>query len=215
MPYYGDISGSFRGLLNGDCETCVVAIVAGSSIDCQRCPKRSVRRVQDLSEARWNELKYVEKRRFFDCLNDERDAFRLGYGSFTQDQLHSIKNYHRLYQGDAPSGWDILLKAFAYTEVLMELATDAKEVVFYPDQFASTPQQEQLETAIEDRLEYVSATTASSKRKTGIQTADCLAGGIREQLDGGEPWLDYLDMMPEAEDQRYWALSSFENLLNR
>lgn len=96
----------------------------------------------------------------------------------------------------------------------MELSTDEERVVFYPDQFASTKQQQQLETLIEEQLGTVVAHTASSKQKSGIQTADCLAGGIREQKSGGEPWLDHLSEPVSVPNQNYWALTQLEHRLS-
>jgi hypothetical protein len=183
-------------------------------MDCFRCPKRAVRRVANLDEAKWNDLKSTEKRRFFDCFADNSPPLVFGYAAFRREQLQSIAQYHLLYDDvQFPPAWDIALKAFAYTEILMELSDQDEPLVFYPDQFASRPQWEALEETIESHLPRVAAETKSSKQVRGIQAADCLAGGIREQENGGEPWLDYLD--PSAVTNcNYWALTQLEHRLS-
>lgn len=214
MAYFGDVSGHFRGLLNGHCDVCVVAVVAGDPLNCQRCPKRTMRRVSGQDQARWNELKEVEKRRFFQCLNKEGPSLSIGFGTYKQEQLNSLQSSHMLYLDDRATDWDIALKALSYTEVLMEMTEGSQSIDFTADQFASTPQRQTLVDMIENRLNYVSASTASAKQKVGIQTADCVAGGIREQCEGGEPWMDYLDDTKIIPNINHWSLAALQHYLS-
>lgn len=74
-----------------------MAIVGGDQVSCGRCPKKTVRNIQDIDEAKWNNLFDEQKRRLFECLADV-DYIEFGYAVFKRDQLHSLENYHYLYQ---------------------------------------------------------------------------------------------------------------------
>lgn len=192
--YFGDVSGTPRGLLQGGEEVCVVAVVAGDRQDCYRCPKRTVDHVRDISEAKWNDLTHTQKRRFFDCLSENSSDLKLGYAAFTEDDLKTVENYHKLYQDIVfPPAWDLTLRGFAYGEIVFELANDPSNASIEFDRIASQPQCEAVQDAITEFVTGIHSQFKSSRQVPGIQAADCLAGGIAEQLKGGEPWLDYLD----------------------
>ena len=214
MPYYGDVSGDLRGLLNDEFDRCVVAVVAGSRVDCQRCPKRTVRNITRIDEAKWNELKYVEKRRFMECLSDCSEELSFGYATFIKSQLQSIQHSHRLYQEQTPPVWDIALRGYAYSEIIRDLLKDGERAVFYPDQFASKKQQEQLETVVDTYTTNVSVSASSSEQRKGIQAADCLAGGIREEKNGAEPWTDYLDNGLDTDNMNRWSMAQLSHRLS-
>lgn len=213
MPFYGDVSGHFRGLLNGANEVCVVGVVGGPHLDCQRCPKRAVRKIPNIAEAKWNELKEVEKRRFFDCFGENTPPLMFGYATFTRDTLHSMNDYHYIYTEETPEPWDVLLTAYAYTEILLELTDRDERASFYADRMASERQCRTLVEEIEGKLDRIDADYASSRQEKGIQAADCLAGGVREQKEGNEPWLDYV---PDSavSDCKYWSLTQLEHLFS-
>lgn len=63
MEAYGDVSGHFKSLVDGHCEVVVVGVVSGDRIAAGRCPKRTVRSVRNVEEAKWSDLTDVQKRR--------------------------------------------------------------------------------------------------------------------------------------------------------
>lgn len=215
MIYFGDVSGDFRGLLRDEVEVCVAAVVGGSRHDCYRCPKKTVRNVQDIPEAKWNDLTRVQKRRFFECLSDHSDALQFGYAAFQKRHLHTLEKYHKLYQDvQFPPAWDLALTGYAYGELLFEMSENSgDDPEFEFDRVASEPQCEGVVTAVRELVEDATSRYKSSRQVPGIQTADCLAGGVAEQYKGGEPWLDYLS--PETvTDCRDMTLIQLENKLS-
>lgn len=194
MNYFGDVSGDFRGLLNGHCEVVVVAIVCGDQISAKRCPKKTVRQVDDIPEAKWNDLRATQKRRFFECFADQ-DHVEFGYGKFTLDQLKTMDDYHHLYQDTLNPKWDLVLTGYAYGEILFELDAldDRHQPIFDFDRVDSEPQCRAVKAHIEKFVDGVSVYFESSRKNHGIQAADCIAGGIAEDFKRDTGWLDYLD----------------------
>lgn len=194
MDYFGDVSGDLRGLLNGDSEVVVVGIVGGDRISCGRCAKKAVRRVDDIQEAKWNDLTDVQKRRLFECFA-EQDRLEFGYVIYDRQRLHSMDEYHYLYQNVSfPPDWDLALTGYAYGELLFEMdVTDDQRSTFTFDRVASKAQSKAVKNHVE---EYVPATNVfieGSQQSSGIQAADCLAGGVAEDMKRDTDWLDYLD----------------------
>ncbi len=194
MRAYGDESGHLRGLLNGDCEVYVVGIVAGTQLDCFRCPKATVRRVTNIPEAKWNDLTDVQKRRLFECFAST-DGLQFGYAVFTKEQLHTLQNYHLLYQNVSfPPAWDLALTGYAYGEILfdMGLVDHYHRPVFTFDRISSRPQCEAVRTHIHQFVPTLRVQFNGSRQVHGIQAADCLAGAVAEDQKHGTDWLDYL-----------------------
>lgn len=215
MVYFGDVSGNFRGLLRDEVEVCVAAVVGGARQDCYRCAKKTVRNVTDIPEAKWNDLTRVQKRRFFDCLSDNSDSLQFGYAAFRKEHLQSLERYHKLYQDVRfPPAWDLALTGYAYGELLFELSENVgtdPELEF--DRVASEPQCEGVVAAVQELVAGATPTYKSSRQVPGIQAADCLAGGVAEQLKGGEPWLDHLSQETVL-DCRDITLIQLENKLS-
>lgn len=213
MEYYGDISGDFRNLLREYCDVVVIGVVKGSEPDCYRCAKRAVRRVGNMNEARWNDLpSWTEKRRFFECFDENCPPLEFGYASFTREDFHSLENYHHLYQDVVfPPAWDLSIRAHAYTEILMEMGGVDERATLHFDRFKSNNQSDEIASKIEEILPQVDANYHSSQQKLGIQSADCLAGGIAEMELGGEPWLDYISEKGSVTDCKHWAVIQLEN----
>lgn len=194
MEYFGDESGHFKGVLNQDCEVCVLAVVAGVRIDCQRCAKKTVRRIDDIPEAKWNDLLDHQKRRFFECLS-EQDELQFGYAVFDREKLHSMDEYHLLYQDiDLPPAWDLALAGYTYGEILYEMgAPDEQRAILEFDRISSKKQCEAVVEHVEHFVPSANIFFDGSRQNHGIQTADCLAGGIAEDIKKGTDWKDYLD----------------------
>lgn len=193
MDCFGDASGHLRGVLLGDCEVYIAAVVAGDRIGCGMCPKRTVRNVTDISEAKWNNLTETQKRRLFDCFADQ-NHLRFGYAKFTQRQLETLQHYHLLYQNvNFPPAWDLALEGYAYGEILFELdARDERRVQFEFDRVASRKQSEVVAQHVQHFVPDTKTYIAGSRQSHGVQAADCLAGAVAEDFKYGTDWLDTL-----------------------
>ncbi|GGM53182.1 hypothetical protein GCM10009006_37870 [Haloarcula argentinensis] len=213
MPYYGDISGDFRNLLNESCDVVTVAVVGGDLHDCYRCPKRAVRNIQYMDEAKWYEMEPNEKRRFIDCLADNQADLEFGYAVFEMSDFTTLDSHYKLFQDVSfPPVWDIAIRAFAYIEILEELAGGSR-AEFYADQFRSAKQSDELCDLIEEFTDGIDVECVSSKQVDGVQAADCLAGAVSEQRKGGTPWLDHFGEEANLEKCSHWALAHLEHKL--
>lgn len=181
MQAFGDVSGHFKSLIDGHCEVAVVGVVVGDQIAAGRCAKQIVRDVQDIKEAKWNDLTAVQKRRVVECLADS-DRLQFGYATFTSDDFHTLRDHYLLHQDVCfPPDWDLALTGYAYGEVLFEHgAPDESRVVFEFDRVASRPQSEAIADHIETFVPDVNPFIAGSHDSAGIQSADCLAGAVAE-----------------------------------
>jgi len=194
MDFFGDASGDLRGLLNGEDEVYVAAVVAGDRISCGRCAKQAVRRVDDIAEAKWNDLLPKQKRRFFECFADN-DHLKFGYAKFTQRQLQSLRLSHLLYQGvTLPPDWDLALEGYAYGELLYEMGADEdRRPIFVFDRVASKPQCEDVKEHVHHFVEEIKTDYQGSRQVNGIQAADCLAGAVAEDHKSDTDWLTHID----------------------
>lgn len=196
MDAFGDVSGTFRNLLNSDseCEVVAVAVVIGDKIAAARCPKQTVRNITDVDEAKWTELMDHQKRRVIECLADN-EHLRFGYVTFTFDQLDSLKYSYLLFQNvEFPPAWDIVLTGYAYGEILFKADAESEhQVVFHPDRMASVPQTKTLREYVETFVSVDHMYIERSHDAHGIQAADCIAGAIRETHIGRYDWLDYFN----------------------
>jgi len=193
MDAFGDASGDLRGLLNGDCEVYVAAVVAGDRMACGRCAKKAVRQIDDIAEAKWNDLLPKQKRRLFECFADN-DYLEFGYAVFTAEQLQSLRLSHLLYQDvHLPPDWDLALEGYAYGELLFELGAKDERTVFAFDRVASTPQSEAVEEHVQHFVENAMTDYVGSRRSSGVQSADCFAGAVAEDIKSDTDWLSYID----------------------
>lgn len=99
--YFGDESGNFRGLLQGNEQYFGVAVVKGTAIDCARCPKRAVRRANSVDEARWTDLTDTQRRRIASCIQSV-DGIDGAYVRIERDDIHKIPNNYVLQQDSLP-----------------------------------------------------------------------------------------------------------------
>jgi len=194
MECFGDVSGHFRGLIQHDCDVVVVGVVFGDSIAASRCPKKIVRKVDDIKEAKWHDLTEVQKRRIIECLSDN-DVLTFGYSKFTAEMLHALECHYLLHQNvEFPTAWDLALTGYAYGEILFEYgAQDEQRVIFYPDRVASVSQAEEMVDHTADFADLTQVSISASHNKGGIQAADCFAGAIAEDYKNGTSWLDEFD----------------------
>lgn len=214
MDYFGDESGHFRGLIQGDCEVCVIAVVEGDQVSCGRCPKKTVRGVEDIPEAKWHDLIEVQKRRLFECFA-EQDNIRFGYALFTADMLNNLQNHYKLHQNvKFPPAWDLALAGCAYGEILFDLEArdDYRPPSITVDRISSKRQSEQMMQFVEDYVDEARVFLKGSRQSPGVQAADCFAGAIAEDYKRSTDWLGYLndEMVVEAS---YNSLLRLEYLL--
>jgi len=194
MDYFGDESGHLKGVLLGDCDVCVIAVVAGDRVSCSRCPKKAVRNVDDIPEAKWHDLLDKQKRRLLQCFA-ETDHLEYGYVKFEREQLHSIDNYHLLHQDvSLPPSWDLALAGYAYGEILYEMGVPEENMTTFTfDRISSKKQSEKVANHFQDYVSDVNTFIRGSRESKGIQAADCFAGAVADDLRHGTDWLDYLD----------------------
>lgn len=194
MDYFGDASGHLKGLLTGNCDIYVAAVVGGDKMACRRCPKRAVRRVDDLEEAKWKDLLDKQKRRLIECFADN-DYLEFGYAAFTRKQLQSLQLSHLLYQdAEFPPAWDLALEGWAYGEILFEMdAPEEQRMTFTFDRVASQPQSEAVSEHVEDFIATIDPYMVESKGSKAVQAADCLAGAVAEDKTSDANWLDSIN----------------------
>jgi len=213
MDYFGDESGHLKGVLQGDCEVCVYGVVGGIRIDCVRCANRAVRNVQDIDEAKWNDLLDTQKRRLIDCFAEQDLEF--GYALFTRDSLHSIDYCYYMHDDRSiPPAWDLALAGYSYGEILYEMgAHNKRRGTLTFDKVASNKQSKALARHAREFVE-LSCFPGNSKDQPGIQAADCFAGAVAEDHKNGTDWLDSLDGA-EITECSSWALTKLEADLSR
>lgn len=214
MDYFGDESGHLKSVLQGNEQVSVMAIVAGDKIACAKCPKKTVRNVTDIDEAKWNDLMDKQKRRLFECFADN-DYLTFGYAKFTREQLKSVDNDYLLFQDvEIPPAWDLALAGYAYGEILYEMgAREDDRPLFRFDRISSQKQSEHVLDHIKHFVPGVQVMYGGSKQIKGIQAADCLAGAVAEDHKKGTAWLDMLndDNIVECS---YLSLAQLESALH-
>lgn len=72
-------------------------------------------------------------------------------------------------------------------------ADTERRAIFNFDRISAQKQSEKVKNHIHDFVPNTSIFYAGSCGTPGIQAADCLAGGIAEDIKKGTNWLDYLD----------------------
>lgn len=194
MECFGDVSGYFRGLIQHDCEVVVVGVVIGDRIAAARCPKKTVRNVTDVKEAKWNELTDTQKRRMVECLADN-EHLDFGYALFTADHLHKLQCNYLLHQEVSfPPAWDSALTGYAYGEILFEYdVADERRVIFYIDNVASKTQTDDVIDHVTEYVDLTKPFIADSADVKGVQAADCLAGAVADDFKNDTDWLSYID----------------------
>ena len=195
MEAFGDVSGNFRSLIKHECEVVVVGVVmATDRVAAARCPKRTVRDVQNVDEAKWNELTDVQKRRMIECLSGD-DSLEFGYTLFKADHLHQLEYNYLLHQDvSVPEPWDLALIAYAYTEILFQPGADElRRLLFYFDGVAWQKQANRVSGKIQHLVDLEQLVVSDSAQVKGVQAADCFAGAVAEDERHGT---DYLGEFP-------------------
>lgn len=194
MELFGDESGHLRSLLDGDCNLFVISLVAGDPARCRACPKRAVRNVQDISEARWCDLTEIQKRRMIDCLVDCGADLSYGYVAIEHADLHDLERHYRLYEDDLRYAWDLCIIGDCYAELAGQLIDGrASDCRLTFDRFMSQKMSDRIIEVIHETRSDLVVEHGNSRQVGGIQTADCFAGAVREHLQEDEDWLDSFD----------------------
>ncbi len=190
MELFGDESGHLRSLLKGEEDIFVLGVVAGNEECCMRCPKRAVRRVQDIEEARWNDLTDLQRRRLIDCLTDCEPSLSFGYVAIQREDLLDLDRHYRLYEDDLQYAWDLCVIGDCYAELVGQLTSGDNNFTFTFDRIFSKKMSNRVTEVIQETTRGLSVQHRSSRKTVGIQTADCFAGAVREHLLKGQPWLE-------------------------
>lgn len=188
--YFGDESGNFRGLLQGNEQYFGVAVVKGTAIDCARCPKRAVRRANSVDEARWTDLTDTQRRRIASCIQSV-DGIDGAYVLIERDDIHRIPNNYVLQQDSLPYDNDMVALAGFYGTAISELGIQEQS---YPqftfDRCISRSASNQVcdlleEVGFEGNIEH-----RASQAVRGIQLADCVIGAAASDTFDGTNYLD-------------------------
>ena len=210
MEFYGDESGHLRSLLEGDEDLFVLAVAAGDPECCMRCPKRAVRNVSNIEEAKWSDLTDTQRRRMIDCLAKCEPDLSFGYVAIELEDLHRLKNHHRLYQDDLRYDWDLCVIGDCYAELVRDLAGDRNGYSFIFDRMISKRKSNKVVEVIEETTRGLNVSYDNSRKTDGIQTADCFAGAVREDRLRKQNWLDEFE---EVNDSTESALATVEERL--
>lgn len=187
MDLFGDESGTLRSVLSGREEICVIAVVGGDQMDCARCPKKAVRRVPDVTEARWSDLMDDQKRRVLDCLQAEDLQF--GVCRITPDALNRLTDAYKLHQDCLSPAWDLVLKGYAYAELVAAIDSGGQRSRFRFDMVSDRSNAESIVEIVTSETN-VDADYGNSRQIKGIQAADCIAGATADRVRHDEDWID-------------------------
>lgn len=192
MRAFGDESGHLRGVFNGSEECFSLGLVYGSNLDCQRCPQRALRRLEDVPEIKWADLRDFQKRRIMECISEE--VKRVYWISIDQEMLNGLSHSYALYNHDVfDIGRDLAIMAIGYLEMLFPIdTTPNNHYEFTFDQLFDSNTSESLSTYINDYLSCWEVQFGNSRRFAGIQTADCIAGAASEDYSSNSNWLNIL-----------------------
>jgi len=210
MDLYGDESGHLRSLLQGDDEIFVLAVVAGNREWCLRCPKRAVRRVTDIEEAKWSDLTLAQRRRLVDCLVECEPTLSFGYVAIERSDLRQLRRHYRLYEDDLTYGWDLCVIADCYATLVEALLQGTGTHTFTFDRLFSKKMSAKVVEAMDEMPPELDIHHDDSRKVTGIQTADCLAGAVRDDWLGKQNWIDEFGTVNDVTDS---ALATVEKRL--
>lgn len=210
MELYGDESGHLRSLRDGDEDLFVLAVVAGNQECCMRCPKRAVRNVTDIEEARWSDLTTTQRRRLVDCLVECEPDLSLGYVAIEQSDLHRLQGHYHLYGDDLKYDWDLCVIADCYASIVGELLQSEGSYTFTFDRLFSKKMSQRVVEAMHETIPELEICHDDSRKVTGIQAADCFAGAVREDRLREQDWLDEFE---EVSDVTETALATVEERL--
>ncbi|WP_135854716.1 DUF3800 domain-containing protein [Halorussus salinus] len=210
MELYGDESGHLRSLLEGDEDLFVLAVVAGEAERCIRCPKRTVRNVTNIEEAKWSELTDTQRRRMVECLIECEQDLSFGYVTIDQSALLQLQAHYRLYEDDLRYAWDLCVIADCYASIIGELLQDRSGHIFTFDRLFSKKMSGRIIETMTETTPELKVRHEDSRKVTGIQTADCFAGAVRADRLQGQNWLDQFE---EVSDVTESALVTVEERL--
>lgn len=181
MRVYGDESGHLRNVLEGDEEVFVVGLVAGERFECQG-PATRLTKGTRRSEARWSELTNPEKSDFIDHLDDRSENLQIAYAAPSQREFNELARGWRLYRDTKIEGydWDLYVQGVLYAAVLEEMF-DGRAPDTYIDRLYARQQWEAMTEIIEAHKDSVEVDGSDSQQYAGIQTADCVAGAVRDR----------------------------------
>ena len=209
MDYFGDESGNFPSVIEGEQSVFSVAVVSGDPVDTSRCSRRAVRDIRPLSEAKWRHLQDLHKRRYVDCLNDHSNDLRGAYAILTDSKIDSVSQSYRLYQAEEELGLrgDEFVIGALYSALLLHLeAAFTNEATFTFDKYVGSSPSENICSVLEEKVDLDIRFKQSTKSKS-IQTADCVAGAVAEDHKKDTEWTEeFPDSISDQSNYGYWMI---------
>jgi len=169
-----------------------MGIVYGNELDCQRCPQRTLRRLDDVPEVKWNNLRNHQKRRVIECIDDEIE--RIHWITIDRQMLNDLDHSYALYNHDVfDIERDLAIIAIGYREMLFPIDTSSgNQYEFIFDQLFDSHTSGAVNSKINRSLDEWSVEYGNSRRIGGIQSADCVAGAASEDYSTDSDWLDII-----------------------
>lgn len=179
--------------------------------DCIKCPKRTVRNVTDIEEAKWSDLTDTQRRRVVDCLTEFEPDLSFGYVAIERNDLLDLQNHYRLYEDDLTCDWDLCVIGDCYASLVGELARNEGSRAFTFDRLFSKKMSDRVVEVMRESKPELEIRHGNSRRVVGIQTADCFAGAVREDQLAGQNWLDEFEGVVDVTES---ALDTVERRLS-
>lgn len=196
MHCFGDGSGTFNNVLQGDEECFSIAVIGGAPERAAACPGKFIRKL-GFHELKWYNLeRHADRRRVMECLGDcENSGLWFAYTVVTREDLLELQSHYMLLQdGHLDTRPDIFAKAVFYSDLLEtigELSGNRPEY-FYFDKFGPKPNWEEMKAHLYDLHGGVDHRWEGSRQRKGIQAADCIAGAARGDRTMHTSWIGSL-----------------------
>lgn len=209
MQYFGDESGHFPSMIDGNESVFSVAVVCGNPENVGRCSRRAVRDIRPLSEAKWADMQQLQKRRYCDCVTENADSIKGAFARITPSDIRSLKQGYRLY--NALDLFDIradeIVIGSLYAALLRELEAEFQSrATFTFDKYLEGTPSENIVSVITHFVD-IDVEYEQSTRKKSIQTADCVAGASTEDVKHDTGWIASMaPVIKDASDHGYWML---------
>lgn len=211
MEIYGDESGHLRSLLDGEEDLFVLAVVAGAPERCMACPKRAVRNVTDIEEAKWSDMTATQRRRLVDCLTESEPHLSFAYVAIERSDLLGLKRHYHLHQDNLEYGWDLCVIGDCYAELVRQVVRSEANPTFTFDRLFSKKMSDRVVDIVQNTSLNLDVNHANSRQVKGIQAADCFAGAVREDRLEGRNWLNEFQEVACATE---FALAGVERRLH-
>lgn len=193
MDYFGDESGQFNALLSGE-EHCIShAVIKSPSRESMTCSNKVVRSIKNVSEVKWNDMRYEDKRRFLDCFSKRESDIHVATATITQSDIKSLDHNYLLYQDSLQYISPIMFAGIVYGGLLIELDIHEDSTPSFKfDRLYSKKQSNKVTDVVLNQISHIDCSSHNSQNIRGIQSADCIAGAVREDCYKNTSWMNHL-----------------------